>query len=183
MRSVREATSLEKMPAAREALAEGELSPSALWVLVSAREAHPEEFAGQESGLVGAATRLGARDLRRAMAYWRQALDGPAALEEERWRWMKRRLYLSPTLDGMVRVDGDLDPETGQTVIAALDALMDAEAHGAARDDGRDGAQRRADALGEICRWWLDGSSRPEVGGASSESARSSTMSGRSIPA
>ena len=33
-------------------------------------------------------------------------------------------------LDGMVRVDGNLDPETGQTVITAVGAVMDAWVHG-----------------------------------------------------
>jgi hypothetical protein len=63
-----------------------------------------------------------------------------------------------------VRVDGELDPETGETLLTALRAIMDAEARSGA-DDRRTPAQRRADALGEICRQWLDGSDRPHVAG------------------
>ena len=74
----------------------------------------------------------------------------------------------------MVRVDADLDPETGETFLTALRAVLDTEARSAgAGDDGvgpsgaddRTPAQRRADALGEICRGWLDRSDRPVVAG------------------
>jgi hypothetical protein len=64
----------------------------------------------------------------------------------------------------MVRVDGDLDPETGETLLTALQAVLDAEARSDAPDE-RTPAQRRADALGEICRQWLDRSDRPTVAG------------------
>jgi hypothetical protein len=64
----------------------------------------------------------------------------------------------------MVRVDGDLDPETGETLLTALRAILDAESR-SGTDDKRTPAQRRADALGEICRQWLDRSDRPQVGG------------------
>jgi hypothetical protein len=64
----------------------------------------------------------------------------------------------------MVRVDGDLDPETGETLLTALRAVMDAEARSGS-PDGRTAAQRRADALGEVCRGWLDAGDRPEVAG------------------
>jgi hypothetical protein len=164
MRRVREASSLQEMPPTREALGEGKISPCAVRVLVGAREAHPEEFAAHERTLLDAAKALSARGLRRAVAYWRQALDGPKALESAEWRWAARSLYASPTLEGMVRVDGALDPETGQTLITALRAVVDSET-GPIDEDPRTSAQRRADALGEICRQWLDRTPRPEVGG------------------
>jgi hypothetical protein len=44
--------------------------------------------------------------------------------------------------------------------------VLDAEARGGrSEDDDRTPAQRRADALGEICRQWLDLAERPSVGG------------------
>jgi hypothetical protein len=70
---------------------------------------------------------------------------------------------VSPTLDGMVRVDGDLDPETGQTLITALRSVLDTEARVA--QDARSSAQRRADALAEICWRYLDAGDRPMVAG------------------
>ncbi|MBI2237877.1 MAG: DUF222 domain-containing protein [Actinobacteria bacterium] len=164
-KQVREAVALEAMPATRRALFDGEISPCAVEALIRAREAHPEEFEDQEEALLDAARRLSVRQLRRALAYWRQALDGPKALEDAEYLRELRRLYLSPTIDGMVRVDGDLDPETGQTVLTALRAVMDAEERADAGHDGRTAAQRRADALGELCRQSLNRASRPEVAG------------------
>jgi hypothetical protein len=65
----------------------------------------------------------------------------------------------------MVRVDGTLDPETGETLLTALSAVLDAETHRRTEEDTRTPAQRRADALGEICRQWLDRPDRPTVAG------------------
>lgn len=152
------------MPATAKALAEGELSVSAVNMLMRAREAAPEPFAEAEGWLVESAREVSFDQLRRVEAYWRQAADPLAATEEEERRFEGRHLHASPTLDGMVRLDGDLDPETGQTVISALGAVMDAEAR-LGQTDLRTAPQRRADALGHECRAWLDRSDRPQVGG------------------
>src|SRR5438093_3840061 len=55
---VRMARAVEQMPVVREALGEGEVSGSALRVLVEAQETEPEEFAGSEDALVDAARTL-----------------------------------------------------------------------------------------------------------------------------
>jgi hypothetical protein len=65
----------------------------------------------------------------------------------------------------MVRVDGDLDQETGQSLLTALGSQVDADLRTAGPGDQRTPAQRRADALGEICRQWLEGADRPRVAG------------------
>jgi len=160
---VRWARALEEMPVTAQALASGEVSSSAVAVLVAGREAHPEKFARAEAMLVQAARSLQIRDLTRAVAYWRQAADAERADREADRAFERRRLHVSPTLEGMVRVDGDLDPETGQVLITALRCVEDTWARGT--DDRRTSTQRRADALGDICRWWLDASDRPEVAG------------------
>jgi hypothetical protein len=64
----------------------------------------------------------------------------------------------------MVRAGGELDPENGQYLITALRAKVDAWARSRTQDL-RIPAQRRADALGEICREWLDVAERPRIGG------------------
>jgi len=51
----------------------------------------------------------------------------------------------------MVRLDGLLDPTTGDAVLAALDAATPAPLNG----DHRAAANRRAEALGAICEQWL----------------------------
>jgi hypothetical protein len=63
-----------------------------------------------------------------------------------------------------VRIDGSLDPESGQTVMVALRAVQDAWARDGVADP-RSAPQRRADALAELCRTWLDRSDRPQVAG------------------
>jgi hypothetical protein len=152
-------------PRTRRALAQGEIHPSAAAVLLRARSSSAELFERDERVLVDAARALPHRDLRRAVAHWRQAADPVAAADEAERLHALRRLHVSPTLDGMVRVDGDLDPETGQVLITALDAELSAEVRSGDDPDTRTWAQRRADALAEICRRYLDSSDRPEIGG------------------
>jgi hypothetical protein len=77
----------------------------------------------------------------------------------------RRRLHASTTFLGMIRGDFDLDPEGGETLLTALRAVLDAEARSRDPQDQRTPAQRRADALVEICRQWLDLADRPTVAG------------------
>jgi hypothetical protein len=65
----------------------------------------------------------------------------------------------------MVRADAELDPECGGYLLTAVDAVLDAESHASRADDLRSPGQRRADALEQICRSFLDRLDRPSVGG------------------
>src|SRR3990170_234936 len=152
---VRVARALEQMPVTHQALEAGELSMSAVKVLVAARDADPSAFERSEAHLVEAARLHSTSDLQRVTAYWRQAVEREAALEGDEKLRERRRLHASVTFLGMVRVDGDLDPESGETLLTALRTVLDAESRTDTEDD-RTPAQRRADALGEICRQWLD---------------------------
>ncbi|HJP66362.1 MAG TPA: DUF222 domain-containing protein [Actinomycetota bacterium] len=161
---VRMARALEQMPGTRRAVAEGEITLAAAKMLAGARESDPEAFAEAEGLLVEAARIHSLSDLTQVVGYWRSACEskrlaqtGDDPLVE------RRRLHVSPTLFGMVRIDGDLDPETGESVLTALRSVVDAEVRSG--EDSRTPAQRQADALGEICRGWLSRSDRPEVGG------------------
>jgi len=162
---VRTARALEQMPRTRQALETDEIPFSAVMVLAHVRQADPELFSRDEETLVEAARRHSIADLQKVAAYWRQRVErerdeeGPDAVRE------RRNLHASVTCGGMVRVDGDLDPETGESLLTALRAVLDAEARARTEDDRRTPAQRRADALGEICRGWLDRADRPSVGG------------------
>jgi hypothetical protein len=162
---VRLARALASMPATREALADGEVSYSAVRVLACAHEMNSETYSAHEQTLLEAARSLNVRQLRQVVAYWSQAVDSERALDEADRAWEQRRLHVSATLGGMVRVDGDLDPETGETLITALRAVQDSDSRDNEPVDRRSPAQRRADALGEICRQWLDVPDRPEVAG------------------
>jgi hypothetical protein len=162
-RRVRVARAMQAMPQAAEACAAGELSDAAVALMASARESHPEAFTRCEEALLQAARTLPVAGLRSVIAYWQQAQDLAQVEQEEDERFARRRLHASPTIGGMVRVDGDLDPEAGQMLLSALQAVMDADTRTRPVSELRSPGQRRADALGEICRTWLDSVERPAI--------------------
>jgi hypothetical protein len=163
-RHVRLARALAAMPVTSAVLTYGAISVVAAELLASARQAHVDDFEQCEEMLVDLARRLPVRELRRAVEHWRCVVDAEADEAAAARRFERRGLFVSPTLDGMVRVDGNLDPETGQTVIAALRSIVDSWTRTA--DDGaRSAPQRRADALGEVCRRYLESGDRPVVAG------------------
>ena len=149
------------MPATRRALEAGDVSLSAARVLVAARGANPEAFDLSEDQLVDAARIHTINDLQRVASFWRQRVERDHLDEGLRAR---RRLYASVSFEGMVCVDGDLDPEAGETLLPALRAVMDAGSRNGS-DDDRTPPQCRADALHEICRQWLNLADRPTVAG------------------
>ncbi len=155
---------LRAMPVVSRALGEGELSSEAVGLLVRAHQAAPEAFGEAEPMLVDAAVALSARELRVAIAYWRQAADAAGAEERARRLWEGRHLHVSPTIEGTVRIDGSVDPESGQSLLTALGAVQDAWSRDGV-EDRRSAPQRRADALVELCRSYLDRSDRPQVAG------------------
>ena len=159
------ARALHEMPATLEALRAGDISMSAGRMLVSARESNPEAFAVSESLLTEAARTHSIADLRRTLEYWRQRAEREGQVSGEEALRERRRLHASVTFGGMVRLDGDLDPETGETLLAALGAVQDAESRVRTEEDVRTPAQRRCDALAEVARQFLDRGDRPTVAG------------------
>ena len=155
------ARALTHMPGTRRALEAGDVSLSAARVLVAARDANPEAFDRSEDQLVDAARIHTINDLQRVASFWRQRVE--LGRLDDRLR-ARRRLHASVSFEGMVRVDGDLDPEAGETLLTALRAVMDGGSRNGS-DDDRTPPQRRADALHEICRQWLDLADRPTVAG------------------
>src|SRR5256714_5681384 len=123
------------------------------------------EFQRCEKELVEAARIHSMNDLQRVTAYWRQAVERELTLEGDERLRERRRLHASVTFLGVVRLDGDLDPESGETLLTALRAVLDAESRSSREGDDRTPAQRRADALEEICGQWLDLNGRPTVAG------------------
>ncbi|MGH3369919.1 MAG: DUF222 domain-containing protein, partial [Nocardioidaceae bacterium] len=161
---VRVARALEEMPRVAVALAEGEISTAAVEAMVRTRESAPEAVSDAEEALVESAKTLSHRDLRVALDRWRQLADVTRAARDEDERHARRWFRTVLTEDGMVRAEGELDPENGQYLITALRTKVDAWSRERTEDGGIP-AQRRADALGEICREWLDLAERPAIGG------------------
>jgi hypothetical protein len=161
---VKTAEALEALPEAREALQDGEVSGSAVRVLTAAWESHPEAFEASGSDLVEAAKSKPIGDLRRAVEDWRHRQDGDGGLEEARKAFERRRLDFPASASTMLGVTGELHPEGGDYVLTAVQAIIDADVK-SGRVDHRTPRQRRADALVELARRYLDSRDRPLVGG------------------
>ena len=122
----------------------------------------PDHIAADaEPVLLEAARRLDPPRLRRVIAHLRLVADPDGADDQAERRHRQRGLWLSSTWEGMVAVNGLLEPEAGQTLLAALEPLArPTNAH-----DDRSGGQRRADALAELARRSLEGGRLPQTGG------------------
>jgi len=160
---VRTARHLRHMPATRSAFLAGEVGEPRVRLLVEARATNPELFERDEGMLITQAQTLDARSFPRAIAYWRRLADHDGHLADADRAFQRRHLHASVTWNGIVRIDGNLDPESGATVITALRSFTDPARFDAG--DHRTPAQRRADALVEICRRHLDQADRPTIGG------------------
>src|ERR671913_1085903 len=162
--AVRTARALFRGPlaATAEALTDGDLSPAHAQVLAHGTHPLPDQTTVEaEPVLVEAARRLDPGGLRRLLGHLLQVADPEGADRDQERRHARRGLWLAPTFDGMVAVDGLLEPEAGQTVLAALEPL----ARPADATDGRSGPQRTADALAELARRALEGGRLPLSGG------------------
>jgi hypothetical protein len=162
--SVRTARALFRGPltATAEALAGGEISVAHARVLAHGTQELPERVTAEaEPVLVAAACRLDPPGLRRVLGHLVLVADPEGADRQSELRHGRRGLWLAPTLEGMVAVDGLLAPEAGQSLLAALEPL----ARPADASDARSGSQRRADALAELARRALEGGRLPQTGG------------------
>jgi Domain of unknown function (DUF222) len=161
---VRTARALFRGPltATATALTDGEVSVAHASVLAAGTQDLPSHTTSEaEPVLVEAARRLDPPRLRRVVAHLQLVADPDTAEARADRQHQRRGLWLTPTLEGMVAVDGLLAPEAGQSLVAALEPL--ARLHRAA--DGRSGGQRRADALTELARRALEGGRLPQAGG------------------
>jgi hypothetical protein len=99
--------------------------------------------------------------LRRVLAHLQGALDPDGADDHAERRHEQRWLRVDATFEGMVAVDGLLEPEAGAIVAAALEPL----ARPGSAEDTRTGGQRTADALTELARRALEAGQLPQTGG------------------
>lgn len=163
------ARSLRSMPVTQQALRESHITLAHIRALLPAAEAHPDVFVRDEHVLVEGAAGVTPAQTRKLVDYWRQNLDPDGVLDGGEKAVELRRLSISRTWHGMVRVDGDLDPESGEVLLTAIGGLVDEMVKTADPNDTRTPTQRRADALTEMCRRHLDrgesvsGGERPHV--------------------
>jgi hypothetical protein len=104
-----------------------------------------------DQALAGACPFASPHDLAQIAEQIRTATAPDKAADKAGRQRMAAKLSLSKTLDGMWRLDGWLDPETGALVNQALSAFSDPTRTGA-DDSSEPVGLRRARALGEICR-------------------------------
>lgn len=162
-RRVTEARGVASHPRVAEGFAEGRLDRPRVSLLLAAAAVSGELFARDEQLLVDRTAELPMRHVVRMLAYWKAAADQDAAVRDAEHLHQRRRLHLSRTWGGMVRLDGELDPEGGEAVIVALQSLVEPTNLDPA--DTRSQAQRRADALVELCLDHLDHGDVPMRGG------------------
>ena len=157
---------LAGMPLVADALAAGDVSYDHARLICSAVEelaevAGAEPAAAVQAPLVAAARMVDPLRLRREIENARHAIAPDASVSEVERIHARRRLSISSTLDGVVVLDGILDPEGGALLMSALAPVSVP----AGPDDPRTPRQRRADGLVELCRRGLDRGDLPEIGG------------------
>ena len=139
----------------------GRLSTDQVTILLDQATAVPEEFAEAEDRLPVIVEGLSVSDTRRVLGYWRQMVNGPGTRQRELKEEEMRGISASPSLDGMIRIDGWMTRLAGEALITALDALMPPPGD----DDTRTPRQRRHDALEDLIRHYLENPNTPTIGG------------------
>jgi hypothetical protein len=163
-RSVILAGRLPDLPFISKAVESGDLSLDQARVFSDLPERLSDDLARDEVTLVNTVGALSIADTRRVVEYWKTAVDGPGTEATAAELFDRRYLFGSKTLDGMVKLDGLLDPAAGDLVLTALQAATPPSRDG----DLRSPRQRRADALADLARNFLDsgtapGSEKPHV--------------------
>jgi hypothetical protein len=149
--AVADAALLGALPVTSAAAASGALSAGQVRAIVAnVPERFVDLFAEGEAALVPIMAGMGVAETVSVMVQWRARaealIDGPAEADH------KRTLSVSKVLDGRRAISGHLDGFGGETLDAAL-------ALATTRDSAaeiRTAAERRADALVDICRFFLD---------------------------
>jgi hypothetical protein len=110
--------------------------------------------------LTEAARALGPEDTGKAVRRWVAGVDPDGLLDDA--AGVPRVLRMAASTGGRVHLSGHLDPVGGETVHAALEAVMNGHRPAG---DRRSYAERQGDALVELCRQALNGGTLPEVRG------------------
>jgi hypothetical protein len=167
---------LDQRPALDAALSTGAVNTEQAQVIAAAVADLPKEVGVEDTGKAEAALigyagqfeptalgKLGTRILAHVAPEVADRADAKKLEEAEKRARKTRAFTLTPTADGRVRVSGWLEREAAAIVNAALDPLC-SPARGDALDT-RSPAQRRADALAEVCELALRSTELPENGG------------------
>lgn len=100
-------------------------------------------------------------ETKQVLDYWRSDVDVPGVALELEDQLHRRRFDVTRKNNGMVAGEFALPKMEGETFLVAIDTLMPPPADG----DTRTTTQRRADALSDLGRSFLEGSETPIAGG------------------
>lgn len=144
---------LRELPVTTAAWLDGSLSGGQVQVIVAnVDDRTAPQFVAQERSLVPTLVPLSVLNTTRAMRFWRARAE--ALLDDGgEGRLAERSVHLSRTLGDRWVLDGDLDPEGGALVATALRLASTEDAEG---EPVRTPARRRADALVDLARFYLD---------------------------
>jgi hypothetical protein len=148
---------LRQLPVTAAAYRDGSLSDGQVRAIVANLDDKTvPQFADAEAGIVERLVPLDVTDTARVMRAWAQAakdaLQDDDPTDDDPGR-PERTLHLSETLGGRRELSGSLDAEAGALVECALRLAGTPDVEG---EPERTPAHRRADALADICRYFLD---------------------------
>jgi hypothetical protein len=152
--TVKTARSMAHMPTVATNALQGLVPPRSVQLLAQASARHSRAFQDHETVFGDASTFLSVTDLRKVISHWEQQVAYPEVLRDTERRERLRSLYLAEIMEGMGDIRGTLTPELFHLFTTAIDAKVNPTF--VDRDDRRTPAQRRADALGDICSFYLD---------------------------
>jgi hypothetical protein len=159
-RYVRTARGSLKHAATFSAWKHRQLSSDEAELMFQASERVPNEYRAAENVLLELVGD-GFDETRRVLDYWRNDVDLAGVRRDVEEQLRRRRFEVTRKHNGMIGGEFLLPQLEGEGLLSALDALMPPPAVG----DERTTTQRRADALGDLARSFLEGSEPPVVGG------------------
>lgn len=133
-----------------KALTAGDLTVGHVDQLARAARNRQDLYADHEGTLLDAATRLNPQQFLLVTRRWVLLAEDQLASRGPYGRFQRRHLHVSATFDGMVAIDGMLDPEGGARVLTALQAIDRPDPTNGDHQP-RSHAQRMADALVTLC--------------------------------
>ncbi|MBW8780372.1 MAG: DUF222 domain-containing protein [Verrucomicrobia bacterium] len=143
---------LTQLPVLAQAWSSGQVSGGQVDAVVAQlNDRNIDLFASQEAELVPTFIGLSVAQTGIAMQAWRQYADALDHSDEP--EQPPSRFDAAPILDGRTEVSGSLDTLDGETLLTALRVAQRPDLEG---EPERTPAQRRADALVDICRFFLD---------------------------
>jgi hypothetical protein len=169
---VRDGRRLSELPALAAAYAAGDVTPAHVAVVTSAvtparsavAAANGIDLATTDAVLAQAAQALGPEDTAKVVRRWVAGIDPDGALDDA--AGMPRVLRMAVSADGRIHLSGHLDTVGGETLDAALEALMNVDRPAG---DARTHGERMGDALVQLARQALRSGELPTVRGAAAQ--------------